>query len=150
MAGVHHFARDSARTPMQWDDSLNAGFTGGNGETSPWLPVHDDYKTVNVKTQMADPDSVLNYYIALSKLRRKHRELVAGGYRELFHEDLQIFAYVRENKDARAVVLVNLSTEPATYDASCVENANRIFGTGEDSPKGELAPLEAAVFEEIK
>lgn len=150
MAGVHHFARDSARTPMQWDDSENAGFTGGRGETSPWLPVHDDYKTVNVKTQMADPDSVLNNYIALSKLRREHRELVDGGYEEIFHEDEQIFAYVRENKDARAVVLVNLSTEPATYDASYVENATRIFGTDEDSPKGELAPLEAAVFEEIK
>ena len=47
-------------------------------------------------------------------------------------------------------MLVNLSTEPATYDESCVKNAKRIFGTDEDSPKGELAPLEAAVFEEIK
>ena len=146
MAGVHRFARDSARTPMQWDTSKNAGFTTG----TPWLPVYDDYETYNVKTEMSDPDSVLNWYLTLSNLRKDHRELIDGGYEEIFHNHEQIFAYIRENEDAKAIVLINMSTEAAEYDVSYVENAKLILSTHKENSKGTLAPLEAAVYEITK
>jgi alpha-glucosidase len=143
LAGVHRFARDSARTPMQWDGTRQAGFTTGE----PWLPVYDDYADYNAAAERQDPDSVLNWYIALAALRGEHAELVEGSYEELFHEDERIVAFVRESGAGRAVVLINLSTEPARYDPSCVENAVQLLGTHGESEKGVLAPLEAVIFE---
>ena len=143
LAGVHRFARDSARTPMQWDRSANAGFTTG----TPWLPVYEDYEDVNAAAEREDPDSVLNWYIALAGLRREHTELVEGTYEELFHEDPQIFAFIRESGAGKAVVLINLSTEPAGYDPACVEDAVQLLGTNGESERGTLAPLEAVIFE---
>jgi alpha-glucosidase len=131
---------------MQWDSSENAGFTEGK----PWLPVSDDYQTVNVKSEMSDQGSVLNWYIALAKLRREHRELIEGDYDEILHEDEQIFAYIRENDEKKAIVLINMSEKNATYDPSVVENAKQIIGTDGESKKGELAPLEAVIYEEDK
>lgn len=146
MEGVHRFARDSARTPMQWDGSENAGFTTG----TPWLPVYEDYKQYNVESEMADPDSLLNWYIALSRLRGAHEELVSGDYEELFHDEEQIFAFSREYGGKRAVVLINLSTKEAAYDDSCVEGAGLLLSTNRNSVKGKLAPLEAAVYETVQ
>ena len=144
MEGVHHFARDSARTPVQWDASENAGFTTG----TPWLPVYDDYAVYNAAVEGEDPDSVLSWYITLARLRKEHPELAVGDYTELFHENEQIFAYTRESDAGKAIVLINLSTEPASYDPACVENAALLLGTNGTSEKGSLAPLEAVSYEE--
>ena len=143
LAGVHRFARDSARTPMQWDSTKFAGFTTG----TPWLPVYDDYADYNAAAEREDPDSILNWYIALAALRREHTELVEGDYKELFREDERIFAFIRESDAGKAIILINLSTEPAEYEPSCVENAVQILGTHGESEKGVLAPLEAVIFE---
>lgn len=144
MAGVHRFARDSSRTPMQWDSSDNAGFTSG----TPWLPVYDDYKTYNVEAEMKDEDSILSWYITLKGLRSEHTELINGGYEELFSEHEQIFAFTRDDGISKATVLINLSTKDAEYDSSCVEHAEQILGTGGEITKGKLKPLEAVVYEE--
>ena len=144
MEGVHRFARDSARTPMQWNDSENAGFTTG----TPWLPVYDDYKQFNVDSEMADADSILNWYISLSRLRSEHEELVAGDYTVLMPEDDQIFAYTREAGGKKAVILINFTTQEATYDASCVKGAELFLSTNKNSVKGTLAPLEAVIYSE--
>ena len=146
MEAVNRFSRDSARTPMQWDSTVNAGFT----TAIPWLPVYDDYETCNVESQMEDQDSILNWYIALKELRNDHKELVDGDYEELFPEHEQIFAFTRENGTAKATILINLSTEAADYDASCVEKSDQILGTDGESTKGKLMPLEAVVFEELQ
>ena len=142
LAGVHRFARDSARTPMQWDDSAQAGFTSGK----PWMPVYADYALYNAGTEAADKDSVLNTYRALTALRQEHGALTLGSWRELFHEDGAIFAYERETAGETAVVLLNLSLADAVYDASCVEGARQVFGTCGESEKGLLKPLEAVIF----
>ncbi len=144
LAGVHHFARDSARTPMQWDTSSNAGFTTG----TPWLPVYEDYETYNVAAEMEDPNSVLTYYIRLADIRNNHDELRDGDYEEIFHDDEKIFAYTRTSEAGKATILINFSTEEATYDASVVENATLIADTHAENTKGTLAPLEAVIFEE--
>ena len=142
LAGVHRFARDSARTPMQWDDTVHAGFTSG----TPWLPVSDDYATVNAAAERQNPDSVLNWYIHLAALRSRYPVLTEGTWTELFHEDERIFAYTRETEDAKAVVLINLSTEPAEYDPACLEGAELIADSAGSDTRGLLQPLEAAVY----
>ena len=140
--GVHHFSRDSARTPMHWDTSRHAGFTKGE----PWIPVHDDYKTYNVASEKKDKDSVLNWYIALAKLRKEHPELIEGDYKELFPDSDQIYAYTRENDSEKMTVLVNLSTKKAEYDAACVSDAEQVLGSKGETKPGTLEPLEAVIF----
>ena len=142
MAGVHHFSRDSARTPMQWNTDANAGFTKGR----PWLPVYNDYKKYNVAAETKDQNSILNWYIKLAALRSRHKELIEGDYQELFPKDRQIFAYTRESRDGKCTVLINLSTKKASYDASCVKGAKQILGTSGKSGKGVLRPLDAVIF----
>lgn len=143
MAAVNRFSRDNARTPLQWTDGENAGFTTG----TPWIPVNEDYKTFNAASEKADPDSVLNWYITLAKLRSEHEELLDGDYRELFPEHEQIFAYERENETAKAVILINLTTEPAAYDPACLEGAELLLSSAKETEKGILAPLEAVIYE---
>jgi alpha-glucosidase len=97
--------RDPARTPMRWDGSPNAGFTTGE----PWLPVGDDYETVNVNAQSEDPNAMLALYRRLLALRRETPALVSGGF-ELLHRDDATIVYRRDN----AVVALNFTGEPRT------------------------------------
>ena len=142
LAACNRFSRDNARTPMQWDASANAGFTTG----MPWLPVHADYAEINVETESADPDSVLNWYRRLSELRRSRDEMLAGSYEELVPESEQIYAYRRAGEKSVAVMLANLSDEPAVYDAALVDGLTLLAGTHGTTEPGELRPLEAVVF----
>lgn len=82
-------SRDPARTPMQWDDSKNAGFTRGN---KPWLPINTNYKCVNVKTQSTQSRSHLNVYKRLANLR-KEASLTDASYESALSGD--IYAYKR-------------------------------------------------------
>ena len=144
MEGVHRFARDSSRTPVQWDASENAGFTTG----TPWLPIYDDYKDVNVAVEREDEDSILNWYIKLAEIRSEHHEFIDGDYKELFPDDEQIFAYTRESDSGKSVVLINLSTEQAEYDTSCIAGKELLIGTNGTTEEGKLEPLEAVIFSE--
>ena len=144
LEGVNRFSRDSARTPMQWNGSQNAGFS----TSKPWIRVNDDYKVFNAEAEKNDPDSVLNWYIGLSRLRNEHPELIDGDYVEIMPENEQIFAFVRQNIDAKAIILINLSPEVAEYDESLVEKAVQISGSEGKSTKGRLSPYEAVVFED--
>ena len=90
-------ARDNARTPMQWDDSPNAGFTSG----TPWIMVNPNYPTLNAAAQEADPDSVLQYFRRLIRLRRESRwkdAVVYNRFTLLDPEDEHIFAYLRPGR----------------------------------------------------
>lgn len=142
LAGVHRFARDSARTPMQWDGTANAGFTAG----TPWLPVSGDYAVINAESEKDDPDSVLNWYTALAKLRADYPVLTDGDYKELLHEDEKIFAYSRETNEGKAIILINFSTENAAYDPTCLEGAELLLSSAGAGQPGMLLPLEAAVY----
>ncbi len=144
MEAVHHFSRDSARTPMQWDSTQNAGFTTG----TPWLPVYPDYETWNRTSEKEDPDSVLNYYIKLSSLRREHSELIDGDYEEIMHDDESIFAFTRNNGTKKATVLINLTNKEASYDPGTVKDATCILCLEGDADPGALRPYEAVIYEE--
>jgi oligo-1,6-glucosidase len=106
---LRHRSRDNARTPMQWDDSENAGFTTGK----PWIMVNPNYKTLNAAAELADEDSVFHYYRRLIALRRESEwksEIVYGDYQLLAPEDEQIFAYLRKG-ERTLLVVCNLSEQ---------------------------------------
>ncbi|AEE17261.1 alpha-glucosidase [Treponema brennaborense] len=106
---IRQTGRDNARTPMQWSAAENAGFSP-NGRTVPWLKVNANKTTVNVETESADPDSVLNWYKKLINLRKKTPELTAGEFNPLY-ESGSVFAFERvsEESDAkrRALIVLN-------------------------------------------
>jgi alpha-glucosidase len=97
--------RDGERTPMQWDDSPNAGFS----PATPWLPVPPSYKTHNVASESKDPDSLLNFYKKLLSLRHEDRALLDGEYVPLNEKDPNVLAYLRRYKDQAVVVILNMS-----------------------------------------
>lgn len=98
-------SRDPERTPMQWDSTPNAGFAPAGA--APWLPLADDFARVNVQGQEQDPASDLNYFRALTRLRREHPALVGGDYRSLDGEYPDVFAYERTRGEERVAVLLN-------------------------------------------
>jgi alpha-glucosidase len=97
--------RDGERTPMQWSDAKNAGFTKGK----PWLPVPPSYKTHNVATELKDDNSVLSFYRQLLSLRHKEPALLEGDYLALNPDDPHVFAYVRRYKGEAILVVLNMS-----------------------------------------
>ena len=99
--------RDAVRTPMQWDASTNAGFS----EAEPWLPVAKDYEVVNVAHEKQDETSVLWLYKRLLALRRTVPALAVGDYEALSEVPDACFAYRRETKSSKALVLLNFSAE---------------------------------------
>jgi alpha-glucosidase len=105
--------RDPERTPMQWNDAANAGFTGEVVE--PWLPVADDYETRNVKVQMMQPDSMLQLTRRLLALRKGERALYAGIYQSLPSGE-GVFAYSRSDGDDVFVVVLNFTGEEQVWE----------------------------------
>ena len=114
LAGVQRFSRDNARTPMQWDDSANAGFTTGKA----WLSVHDDFERVNVAAEAADPASVLNWYIRLVDFRNANAVLVDGSYTEVFPDSEQVYAFIREDGNDEVLIAVNFTGGEVPIDLS--------------------------------
>lgn len=106
-------SRDNARTPMQWDETANAGFTSGK----PWLKVNPNYKDLNVKRELADETSVLAYYkklIALRKSKDYKEVLTYGAFVPLFENEPDIFAYERKLDNQSVIILANFGKEAKT------------------------------------
>ena len=112
LAACYRFSRDNARTPMQWDDSPNAGFTTGK----PWLKVNPNYVRVNVAQQEVRKDSVLNYYKQLIALRKSEefRELFTYGDFEPMLEDREMILAYRRSLDGRMVIVIANFGQSAT------------------------------------
>jgi alpha-glucosidase len=116
---AHLVGRDPERTPMQWDASANAGFAAGG--VTPWLPVAEDYEGRNVAQQDADPTSMLNYYRALTSLRRAEPALHVGDYTSVDAGAADIFAYVRSAPEAdRFLIVLNFGSHAHALDLHAV------------------------------
>ena len=98
-------SRDNARTPMQWDETDEAGFTTG----TPWMPVNPNYKRINAAAQIGDEDSVYNYYRKLISLRKEHPIIVNGDFELVGEDDTAVFAYLRHWKDQILWVACNFT-----------------------------------------
>ena len=105
-------ARDNGRTPFQWDDSENAGFTDGE----PWLKVNPNFKEVNVKNQENDEDSILNYFRTLIELRKKYKTLIYGDYQLLDTSNKSVYAYSRKDQNGLFLVLLNFTSADAKFN----------------------------------
>ncbi|MEO0770166.1 MAG: alpha-glucosidase [Cyanobacteria bacterium J06649_4] len=104
--------RDGARTPMQWDGSAHAGFSFGK-DVEPWLPVHKNYAECNVAAELKAPDSILNFYRQLIRVRKRSAALRRGDLRFLIHYPYEHLAYVREYEGETVLVAINFSGEQA-------------------------------------
>ncbi len=105
--------RDNARTPVQWDDSENAGFTTG----TPWFPVNENYRQINAKKEMADPDSILNHYKKLIKFKRENDVAIYGDYKEHYKGSHKLYVYERNYKGKRLLVINSFTEKPVAFEA---------------------------------
>lgn len=96
-------SRDNARTPMQWDNNLNGGFS----KATPWIDVNPNYKQINVKESLEDSNSIFNYYKELIKLRHNNDTIVYGDVKLIYPENESIFAYTRNLEDEQLMVVLN-------------------------------------------
>ncbi|MFL2100715.1 glycoside hydrolase family 13 protein [Desemzia sp. FAM 23989] len=107
LASINAKGRDNARTPIQWEDSKEAGFTTGQ----PWLPVNPNYPSINVKQALADPKSIFYTYQKLIQLRKENPLMVYGDYQLLAEEDESLFAYTRTFQGETWLVVANFSEQ---------------------------------------
>ena len=146
MSYLKAVSRDNARTPMQWDDSKNAGFSTGE----PWLKVNENYKTINAKSQVGDESSVFNYYKKLIELRHSMDVMVDGVYDLILEDHPDIYAYTRTLGNEKLLVLCNFSGKNVEIPEETVELINNsketIIKNYNDSKSGELRPYEAVVY----
>ena len=139
-------SRDNARTPMQWDDSAQAGFTDGES----WIKVNPNYKEINAAQQLEDPNSIFHYYQKLIRLRKEKDIIVYGGFEPLYRDDEQIFAYIRRQEQEKLLTVCNFSDKNAEMEipeefkgAEClITNLDRTVFEG----KIVLKPYEAFVL----
>ena len=140
-----HGSRDSARTPVQWDDSENAGFT----TATPWFYVNENYKEINVALQEKDENSVLNFYRKAIKLRKKLSCVREGNYKEYGKYSSKFYTYGREDKKQKILVVCSFSEKaelwkvPGGYD---MKSAKLCLCNYEDSDDKKLRPYEARVY----
>lgn len=108
---IAYKSRDNSRTPMQWDDSANGGFTTG----TPWIAVNPNYKEINAKEEMAREDSVFHYYQKLIALRKQYDIVVYGSYQLLLPDSEEIYAYIRSLNDQILLVVCNFTDQETDY-----------------------------------
>jgi len=139
--------RDNARTPMQWDDSENAGFTTG----TPWIGVNPNYKEINAKAACADENSIFHYYQKLIALRKEKPVIVYGHYELREPENESLYVYTRTLDEQKLLVVCNFTKELVSYEIPAeFDNAQVVIGNyGRSEAKGavELKPYEAIVLE---
>ena len=137
--------RDNARTPMQWDDSENAGFTTG----TPWFAVNPNYKTINAAAQVEDPDSIYNYYRKLIELRKEEEVIVYGTFDGLEDADENLYIYTRSSENKKILVICNFTEKeldvPASIADMVKENRGILIGNYKDISE-KIRPYEAVVY----
>ena len=145
MGYLKKIGRDNARTPMQWDDSENAGFTTG----TPWIRVNPNYLEINAKQQVGNPDSVFSYYKELIRLRHENEVIVYGDYELLEPDNEELFIYTRTLGNEKLMVLCNFTDHdvaiPAAVMAQIPEDAPIMISNYVGNMPAVLRPYEAVV-----
>nr|WP_093418699.1 alpha-glucosidase [Tranquillimonas alkanivorans] len=145
IAGANANGRDNGRTPMQWTPGPQAGFTTGE----PWIEVNPNHEEINVETDRARRDSVLNHYRQLIQLRKDHTVIVHGRYVPHLSDDPRVFAYTREAEGKKLAVLANFTGDEVEVDVpdGLAVSGEGLIGTGyrRDSIEGRvtLSPYES-------
>ncbi len=109
---LKHKSRDNSRTPVQWSDKPNAGFTKG----TPWINPADNYREINVEKALDDEDSIFYFYQKLIALRKQYDIITYGNYELILGEDEQIFAYIRNGADEKLLVINNFYGSETAFE----------------------------------
>ena len=141
MDSIRMIGRDNARTPMQWDNGKNAGFSTAD---KTWLPVNPNYTEINVQAALDNPDSIFYTYQKLIKLRKENDWLIDADFELLDTED-KVFAYLRKTADETYLVVANLSNQVQAFETTLSYQENIISNTSEliDFENHELQPWDA-------
>lgn len=147
MESIYVKGRDNARTPMQWNDSENAGFTTG----TPWLAINKNYNEINAKQCLEDENSIFHHYRKLINIRKNNDTIIYGDYTLLCPEDKNIFAYTRELNGDKILVVCNFYDKEVTFDFDDnFDSSEILLSNYEDSSlltaKLNLRPYEAIMF----
>lgn len=143
LKAARKISRDNARTPMQWDDSKNAGFTKGK----PWFKLNPNYKDLNVSDDIRSDKSVFKYYQELIKLRHEEPILKDGTFKLLLPDDKNIFMYTRTLDDEQWLVVANLSGDLQRVDAlNKYVGFKTVITNYDDGDKEILRPYEARIL----
>ena len=147
MAAIGYKGRDNARTPMQWDDSANAGFSGA--DATPWIMVNPNYTKINAKDQVSREDSVFKYYQKLIKLRHESDLIVYGTYDLILDDDKDIYAYIRTLGDEKLIVYCSENTREVELPEEFTDGKILIsnYNDAKVSEKITLRPYEAIVIQ---
>lgn len=139
--GLQLMARDHARLPFQWDDTVNSGFSEGR----PWMRVHDEYRSINAACQEGDKDSVLSFYKRMLRLRKEHADVfVYGTFEVLDHEDLDTFVYRKRYQEKEALVVLNFTTKPQPLPRA--DDLKLLVSSYSKSTSDTLQPLEGRIY----
>lgn len=145
LASVHKVGRDNARTPMQWDDSHNAGFS----DAVPWFKLNPNYTTVNVAHDATTNKSVIHYYQQLIRLRHNKSILRDGSFELLLPQDPTLFAYKRHDGEKTWLVLANLSEESQNLEGLLADTNYRVVLSNyqRETIGQQVAPYESFIVE---
>lgn len=127
-------SRENARTPMQWSNSPNAGFSKtaqGEAPAEPWFSINPNYTEINVEDADRDPDSVLNFYRALLQFRKENPMVIYGSYQEHYKSSRSLYVYSREHEGKRLLVVCAFSDKPVQFNAPAgfdLTQAKQVFG----------------------
>lgn len=139
-------SRDNSRTPMQWSNGVNAGFT----TAKPWLTINPNYMQVNVDESEKDPNSILNYVKKMIALRKEHKDvLVYGKYTLLDKDNKQVYSYTRESGNKKFLVLLNFTSATTKANTGIDLGKAKVLIDNYDKrvTDGSLRPYEAVVYE---
>ena len=129
-------SRDNSRTPMQWDDSANAGFTTG----TPWLKAGKSYPEINVENEMQGP--IFTFYQKLIALRKELPIIAEGSYRPVYEDSQQVYAFERQLGDEKLLVLNNFYPDPITIDILPeYQNGEVLLSNYEEAQTAEVVTL---------
>ena len=142
MASIYARGRDNARTPMQWTDGENAGFTTGK----PWLPVNENHSVINAQTELADDNSVFHYYRKLVALRKEYSIFRDGWFELMDPESERVFAYTRDTDNAHMLVVCNFTADTFEWKLPHdYRGAKKLIGNYPDLCDN-LRPYEAYIY----
>jgi oligo-1,6-glucosidase len=149
MQQIAYSSRDNGRTPMQWDNSANSGFTTG----TPWIKVNPNYTAINVAGEEKDKNSCLNYFRKVVALRKANKVLVYGKYTLLDEANPKVYAYTREGEGKKMLIVLNFSATGASANLGIdLKNSKLLLSNYSDQPGMNgaaitLKPYQAAVYE---
>ena len=146
-------SRDNSRTPVQWDDTKNSGFTSG----TPWIEIPENYKKINAENALKDSNSIFYHYQNLIQLRRTEELLITGRYEDIDLENKKVYAYKRVGEDAELIIIANFYDKVTEFDVKGLdlEEAFILLSNYVQSPeingnKLILKPYEAIIFKKVK